>query len=62
MNNKENLEIINEIDILLSRASVSGDSVFLICDSRRLLKQIYDNLCNQSLNIPTAKEGVEHGG
>lgn len=62
MNSKEVLEIVNEIDVLLSRTNVSGDSVFYICDSRRLLKQVYDGIRKQPLTTSTTKEGAENGG
>lgn len=42
MDTKEIRDILVEIDTLLSRATVNGENLFYLCDSRRLLKAVFD--------------------
>lgn len=44
MVNNEVKKMLYEIDVILSRIPVAEDAVFSMCDARRLLKAVFNEL------------------
>lgn len=61
MPNKELKDLLLETDILLGRLTVAGESVFSLCDARRLLKAAFNMIPNTTEPKPQGKEETPSG-